>query len=181
MGPSMPHACRAGIELDDVEHDTTSIDLGHQGVMLERPPDLFALGSVKAFVNLEDIGAFLARLVALDVQTMSLKRLHPRDTASAERLTALMQQLDLASAAVIATARRLADDLAGVFAGALASHGISQAVLFSSELSPVAGTSPQQFIHPALDFIENVLPPIAAREYAPDKGIACAVATDRNC
>lgn len=124
--------------------------------MLERPPALLVLGSVEAFVHLEGISAFLARLVALDVQTMSLKLLHPRDPASAERLTALMQQLDreldLASAAVIATARRFADDLAGVFAGALASHNISQAVLFSSELGPVTGTSPQQFIHPALEF-----------------------------
>lgn len=179
-GPRMPHACRAVIKLDVVEHATTTSILVIRGVMLERPPALLALGSVEAFVHLEGIGAFLARLVALDVQTMSLKLLHPRDPASAERLTALMQQLDLASAAVIATARRFADDLAGVFAGALASHNISQAVLFSSELSPVAGASPQQFIHPALDFFKSILPPIAACGYAPDKGIAQAVATDRN-
>ncbi len=181
MGPRMPHACRAVIKLDGVEHATTSIDLGHLGMMLERPPALLALGSVEAFVRLEGIGSFPARLVAVDVQTMSLKLLHPRDPASAERLTELVRQLDLANAAVIATAKKFADDLADVFAEALASHNISQAVLFSSELSPVAGTSPRQFIHPALDFFEDALPPIAARYYAPDKGIAYAVATDRNC
>jgi len=181
MGPRMPHACRIVIKLDGIEHVTTTIDVGHQGVMLERPPALLALGSVEAFVRLEGIGSFPARLVALDVQTISLKLLHPRDPASAEKLTALMRQLDLANAAVIATAKRFADDLAGIFTEALANHNISQAVLFSSELIPVDGTSPRQFIHPALGFFEDVLPPIAARYYAPDKGIAYAVATDRNC
>lgn len=92
-----------------------------------------------------------------------------------------MQQLDLASTAVIATARRFADDLAGAFAGALASHKISQAVLFSSKLSPVAGTSPQQLIHQALGLFKSILPPNAACCYAPDKGITQTVATDRNC
>ena len=181
MGPRVPHACRAIIRLDGVEHATTSIDLGHQGLMLERPPALLRIGDVEALVRLHGIGTFPARLVALDVQTLSLKLLHPRDPASAERLTALMQQLDQGNAAMIAIAKRFADDLAGVFTEALANRIVSQAMLFSNELSPVAQTSPQQFTHPALGFFEDVLPPVAARYYVPERGIAYAVATDRNC
>jgi methyl-accepting chemotaxis protein len=181
MGPRMPHACRAIIRLDGIEHATASIDLGHQGVMLERPPALLTLGNTEATVRLEAIGTFPAKLVALDVQTLSLKLLQPREPAAAERLSALMQQLDRDNAAILETARRFADDLTGAFTEALASRRLTQAMLFSNELSPIAGTSPQQFTHPALGFFEHVLPPIAARYYAPDKGVAYAVATDRNC
>jgi methyl-accepting chemotaxis protein len=183
MGPRLPFRLKACVETQGVAIEARSFDIGRHGVMIERgagwPLVDGERGAVK--LSLQGIGAFTARVVALDADSVSLALQAPFEPGAEERLTDLLGKLERDNAAAITTARQFAHDVASALLACVERRQATMADLCSGELDRLAGTDPAQFNHPAGPVFATILPPVMNRFCKPEARIVYAVATDRSC
>jgi methyl-accepting chemotaxis protein len=80
----------------------------------------------------------------------------------------------------IGVAERVAAEVSNAFERALASGRISEGDLFSTDYTPVQGSSPPQFVTAFTNLCDRILPPIQDQALQADQRIRICCAFDRN-
>lgn len=176
--PRFPWAVPLAIETAHGRHATLTLDVGEGGLMIDRPEGFAGAAGDGARLDIVDIGPLRAEIVAVDEDSISLRVAKDGDGETQLRFRGLVNRLSAANAAGHERAARLAREGSEAFEAALARADIDPERLFSTRLTALPGTEPQQFAHPALDFHQRALPPILARHHAPEAGVIYAVLTD---
>jgi methyl-accepting chemotaxis protein len=94
------------------------------------------------------------------------------------RLRALHARLLEADLPFIRKAQETASRIAEVLGAAVAAGEITEAQLFSTDLTPVAGTDPEQFTAPYTGLLDRILPPIQEPVLSSDRRIQFCAAVN---
>lgn len=90
----------------------------------------------------------------------------------------VIQNLDCAHTRIFRSARRTAEKIGEMFAGAIAAGTISRDDLFSDKYSPIAKTNPQKYTSKFDTFADRVLPTLQEAFLAKNPEATYAIATD---
>ena len=130
-------------------------------------------------VNLAEVGRARARVVA-----RSSLGLHVEFAALEEAMSAaLHRKLEAIrdeNKVFVDRAVEAAAKISTAFEDAINAGRISRDALFDTTYEPIAGTNPVQFRTPALDVLEQLLPPIQEPLLATDKRLTFCATVDRN-
>jgi methyl-accepting chemotaxis protein len=155
-----------------------TVDLSRGGALLRlEAPDPAPPGRVR--VDLDGIGAFPARVVARSPLGLHLAFAEPA-AADAERLAGRLATAEAEAQREITHAQTGARRVAEAFEAAIAAGRIGRAELFSTDYRPVPASDPQQYLTPALPFLEETLTPILETMLAADRNVTFCVAVDIN-
>jgi methyl-accepting chemotaxis protein len=160
----------------------TSLDLSATGalVKLRQEPNLQRAQPIT--LHLKDIAPIVGSVAAVSAQGVHIA-FDLGHGANAAARPALMQMLDALltrSQDLVTRTTRLARDIRTAMELGLDEHRVTQADLLSVEYLPIDGTVPAQFTHAALDFHDEVLPPLLAEAYSDTPNVLYAVAVDRS-
>ncbi|PGH56098.1 chemotaxis protein [Azospirillum palustre] len=137
----------------------TMLDLSLDGLLIDSKGLSDLPEQTKLTVTLREVGDLPAIVAGTSDLGLHLA-LDDLSDAQANRLESAYNAMVEADSAIIATAQDAAAALGKALEGALASGGIGEEALFSTELSTIPGTEPEQCLAPFTDLTDRLFPAI---------------------
>ncbi len=180
QGVRLPFRCRVTVAADGAEHECFTRDVGQGGMLVERPPDLISVDNRRCRIDVAGLGEIVCEIVAINFATISIRFGDETGTPFHDRLTRLMAALSLRNLMALSDATCMAAAVERAMEAALSQRRIDPHSLFAPPSVPLAGSDPQQRGHVAQPALREILAPVLAAFWKPERGVAYAVAIDRN-
>jgi methyl-accepting chemotaxis protein len=174
-----PHCVASELWFGQTRHRTETLNIGHRGLMVFRPPDCKVKVGAFGRIALSGVGELDIRVVGAEAEYLNLNAQGKVPASVAAAFDGLLLRLRGENDFHAGQVRNLAATIANRFETALNAGEIDFASLFDRDYAPIPGTMPPQFTTTALPFYRQVLPGILARFFEPRSGCVYAVATDR--
>lgn len=175
-----PHAMPCQLQIGDQLLQLRTRSIGAGGLMVDVPNAPALSRGQHALVWLDDVGPAKVRICNLTQEGLHLAFLGKRSPSLRAVLHGLLLRLETENVFATAHVRELAMVIEETFERGLQSGHVDLQALMSARYTLIPGTEPQQFLHPALGFYEDVLPAVQQPYLRPGAGMLYALATDRN-
>ncbi len=175
-----PHSMPCQLQIGDLISEIRTRSIGHGGIMVDLPQDATFARGQRAQVWLDNVGPAEARICNTTNEGMHLAFHGTHSTSFAAVMQGLLLRLETENMFATAHVREMAIVLEQAFERGLQTGHVDLQALMSTRYTLIPGTEPQQFLHAALGFYEDVLPTIQQPFVRPGKGMLYALATDRN-
>ncbi|MGL5362328.1 MAG: hypothetical protein ACRDBH_05575, partial [Bosea sp. (in: a-proteobacteria)] len=173
---AMPCQLQIGNQL--LQLRTRSIGTG--GLMVDLPHAVALVHGKQAQVWLDEVGPAKVRICNTTPEGLHLAFRGTLSPAFNAIVHGLLLRLETENVFATAHARELAMVIEEAFERGLQTGHTDLPALMSARYTLIPGTEPQQFLHPALAFYEDVLPAVQEPYLRPRAGMLYALATDRN-
>jgi methyl-accepting chemotaxis protein len=154
-------------------------DLSDAGFFFNTKEDLLDRMGETAEVEVQEVGAFVAKIVAVRSGGAELEIVDISEQPG-RQLVALLARLQAHYDVTIGRATAFAADVAHRMEEAVAAGDLTTPELFDVDYRPVPGSNPQQHMNRAVTVLERILPPILDSEMMREPRANFSVAQDRN-
>lgn len=175
-----PHAMPCRLKMDDVTVELRTRSIGQGGILIDLPLAATISPGQHAQVWLDSVGPAQVRVCNTTDEGLHLAFRGKQSASFNAILDGLLLRLETENVFATAHVREMAMVIEEAFERGLQTGHVDLQALMSTRYTLIPGTEPQQFLHPALGFYEDILPAIQQPFLRPDKGMLYALATDRN-
>lgn len=155
------------------------LDLSEGGLCFRTSISVTAREGEPVVIATNEFGDVVGRIISIAQSNIHIQfNEMPEERKIAIAL--FLQSVDEADRKFVAAAREAALKIGAAFESAIAKGTISEALLFSFDYRPIAGSSPQQFDAPFTGLCDRLLPAIQEPVLAVDPRVVFCAAVDRN-